>query len=196
MINLPPLTTLIDKGAGGGHEFERLLNQLLILYANHHDFDYEPMSGAGGDGGLDGLARQGGVPGFEGPAGFQFKWLWDGIHKGSKAAQITDSLARAAKNFPFLRHWILVTPHDLTQAEKKWFLAQSPRPDLALHHWGQARVESLLRDHNPKAFARYYPHTADGTPSVEINQSGSGTIVIGNHNATGKKAVVDRKSVV
>lgn len=81
MNNLPSLTARIDKGAGGGHVFEQLLNQLLILFANEHGFDYEPMGGAGGDGGLDGLARQGGVPGIDGPAGFQFKWLWDGICK-------------------------------------------------------------------------------------------------------------------
>jgi hypothetical protein len=89
MNNLPPLTERIDKGAPGGHEFERLLNQLLIVLANKHDFDYEPTGGAGGDAGLDGLARQDGVPGFDGPVGFQFKWLRDGIHKGSKVAQIT-----------------------------------------------------------------------------------------------------------
>lgn len=95
MNNLPPLTERIDQGAPGGHEFERLLNQLLILYANPQDFDYEPMGRAGGDDGLDGLARRGGLPGYDGPVGFQAKWLWGEIHKGSKAAQATDSLKRA-----------------------------------------------------------------------------------------------------
>ncbi|MCB1129430.1 MAG: hypothetical protein KDM81_23210, partial [Verrucomicrobiae bacterium] len=158
------------------------LNQLLILFANAEDFDYEPTGGAGGDDGLDGLARQGGVPGFEGPVGFQFKWLWDGIHKGNKAAQITDSLKRAASKFDFLRHWILITPHDLTPKEREWLLAQSPRAELAVHHWGQARIESLLRECAPKLFARYYPHeaAAAGLGGPRAISTGPGGFAIGS----------------
>ena len=160
MNNLPPLTERIDKGAPGGHEFERLLNQLLIAFANAKRFEYEPAGGAGGDDGIDGLARNGGVPGLDGPVAFQCKWLWGNIHKSPKAGQITDSLQRAADAFPDLRHYVLITPHDLTPAEKKWLLALKPRCDLIVHHWGQARVEGLLREHAPKLFARYYPHEA------------------------------------
>lgn len=119
MTNLPPLTSKIDKGAEGGHEFERLMNQLLLCYADRHGFEYEPAGSAGGDRGIDGLARRGGVPGFEGPVAFQFKWLWHGIHKGSKAEQITDSWKRAAGDHK-IRHWILVTPHELTPAATDW----------------------------------------------------------------------------
>jgi hypothetical protein len=124
MTNLPPLTSKINKGAEGGHEFERLMNQLLLCYADRHGFEYEPAGSAGGDRGIDGLARRGGVPGFEGPVAFQFKWLWDGIHKGNKATQITDSLKRAAQGSA-MRHWVLVTPHELTPAEKDWLLTLS-----------------------------------------------------------------------
>jgi hypothetical protein len=48
MTNLPPLTSTIDKGAEGGHEFERLMNQLLLCYADRHGFEYEPAGSAGG----------------------------------------------------------------------------------------------------------------------------------------------------
>jgi hypothetical protein len=34
MSSLPPLTERIDKGAPGGHEFERLMHQLLLRYAD------------------------------------------------------------------------------------------------------------------------------------------------------------------
>ena len=186
MNNLPSLTERIDKGAAGGHEFERLLNQLLILFANHHDFHYEPVGGAGGDGGLDGIARDGGVPGFDGPVGFQFKWLWDDIHKSRKAIQVTDSLMRAAATFDSLRHWVLVTPRDLTPAERKWLLEQSPREDLAIHHWGQARVEGLLREHAPKLFARYFPHEA-----ASAGMGGASIVnVIGDNNTVATKGSV------
>jgi formylglycine-generating enzyme required for sulfatase activity len=159
MGRLPPLTSRIDRGAESGGEFERLLNQLLLCHADRHNFEYEPAGGAGGDGGIDGLVRRGGVPGLQGPVAFQFKWLWDGIHKGSKARQVADSLTRAAQASE-IQHWVLVTPHDLTPAENDWLLARSPRADIAVHHWGQTRLEGLLRDYCPALFARYYPHEA------------------------------------
>ncbi len=173
MNNLSPLTERIDKGTAGGHEFERLLNQLLLSFADANRFEYEPAGGAGGDDGIDGLVRRGGVPGFDGPVAFQCKWLWDGIHKGAKARQVTDSLHRASAAFPDLRHYVLITPHDLTPAEKEWLLSLSPRPGLAVHHWGEARVESLLREHAPKLFARYYPHEAATARGNQANPNAS-----------------------
>lgn len=173
MSNLPPLTEKIAKGAEGGHEFERLMNQLLLCFADRHNFQYEPTGSAGGDHGIDGLAR-GSVPGFTGRVAFQFKWLWDGIHKGNKSEQITKSLNRAAE-IGDIRYWVLVTPHDLTSSEREWLLVQAPRkdlnarrkkrgdselPELTIHHWGQARLELLLRDYCPALFARYYQHEA------------------------------------
>ena len=99
MNNLPPLTERTDKGAAGGHEFERLLNQLLL------------------------------------------------------------------------------TPHDLTPKGKEWLLAQSPRADLKVHHWGQARIEGLLRECAPKLFSRYDAHEAasaglSGARTVSAGASG------------------------
>lgn len=79
---LPPLTALIDQGAAGGHEFERLMHQLLIEDGKRHGHAYEPVSGAGGDGGIDGWVAQG-LPGFNGPVAFQFKWLWDNLRSSS-----------------------------------------------------------------------------------------------------------------
>jgi hypothetical protein len=131
MDNLPPLTARIDRGAEGGHEFERLMNQLLLCHADKNHFVYEPVGGAGGDRGIDGLAREGGVPGMDGRVAFQFKWLWDDIHKGNKARQVTDSLERASKDKE-IRHWILVTPHNLKPSETKWFHDRSPREDPSL----------------------------------------------------------------
>ena len=172
MNNLPPLTERIGPGAAGGHEFERLLNQLLLALADAKGFEYEPVGGAGGDDGLDGLVRRGGVPGFNGPVGFQCKWLWGGIHKSPKAGQITDSLERASAAFPKLRHYVLITPHDQTPAEKKWLLALRPRPTLTVYHWGQARLEGLLREQAPKLFARYYPHeAATALPKRQANST-------------------------
>jgi len=189
MNNLAPLTTLLGPGAEGGHEFERLINQLLLSYADKQGFLYEPSGGAGADAGLDGLAPNGRVPGMDGPVGFQCKWLWDHLDKGSKARQIEDSLQRASKHFERIRHWVLVTPHDLTLNEQEWFnqLSQSLglafhdsremsddyqlRIDLRLHHWGKQKIESLL-PLCPPLFARYYPQAAREQLSVHAGVHG------------------------
>ncbi|MFN7146561.1 MAG: hypothetical protein ACK4YP_22490, partial [Myxococcota bacterium] len=155
---LPPLTERIDRGAAGGHEFERLMNQLLLVHADRNRFVYTPTGGAGGDGGIDGLAANG-IPGLSGPVAFQFKWLWDDVNKGSSARQIKDALDRASKARKDLRHWILVTPRDLEPSARAWLDTIEKRRGLAVHHWGQARIEQLLRQ-CPALLARYYPEEA------------------------------------
>jgi hypothetical protein len=126
---LPSLTTLIDQGAAGGHEFERLMHQFLIEDGKRHGYSYEPVSGAGGDGGIDGWVSRG-LPGFQGPVAFQFKWLWEDLHKGSNKAQIQDSLQRAALHSRKATHWVLVTPLDLKPSEQKWLVELGTAPRL------------------------------------------------------------------
>ena len=158
MVSLPALTEKIDRGAAGGHEFERLMHQLLLRFADVQGFTYEPVNGQGGDGGIDGMVRAGGVPGLEGPVAFQFKWLYDDVHKANKARQIQDSFARAASHKP-VRHWVLVTPWDLKPAEQAWLQSLAVEGGMEIHAWGKERIESLLRL-SPALFARYYPHEA------------------------------------
>lgn len=155
---LPALTERIDRGAPGGHEFEHLMHQLLLAHGNQHGFIYEPVHGAGGDSGIDGWARNG-IPGLEGPIVFQFKWLWDDIHKGEKARQVKNSLSRAEGSFREAGHWILVTPWDLKPSERNWLQSLKRVGGPVVHHWGQQKIENLLRD-CPSLFARYFPHHA------------------------------------
>lgn len=159
MSSLPSLTERIDKGAIGGLEFERLMHQLLLRHADRLGFGYEPRSGAGGDFGVDGIAPEGGVEGIHGESvGFQFKWLWGDLHKGDKARQIKAWLESAERHSD-LKHWVLVTPWDLKEAEREWLVALPKRGDVRIHHWGRERIESMLLD-APALFARYYPQTA------------------------------------
>lgn len=159
MTPLPPLTEFIDKGAAGGLEFERLMHQLLLRHADHYRFRYEPRGGAGGDAGIDGFAPQGGVEGVRTePVGFQFKWLWEDIHKGEKARQIKAWLDSAERHED-IRNWVFVTPWDLKEKEREWLHDLPSREDTRIYHWGRERVESLLRD-VPALYARYYPQEA------------------------------------
>jgi AcrR family transcriptional regulator len=158
LMALPALTERIDRGAPGGHEFEHLMHQLLLTHGSQHGFIYEPVHGAGGDGGVDGWARNG-FPGIEGPVAFQFKWLWQNIHKGENARQIKSSLARAESKFTVAGHWILITPLELKPSERKWLEGLKRIGGPVIHHWGQQKIESLLRG-CPSLFARYFPQRA------------------------------------
>ncbi len=154
---LPTLPTVRDLG---GDEFERLMNQLLLVYAENHHFEYEPYGSPGGDGGIDGLARRGGVPGLKkGPAAFQFKWLTGNLRTGNNARQIKESIEAAAASNPSIRHYVIVTPLNATPAQKEWMLGLSPRKDLVIHHWGHERIEALFRL-NDELRRVYYPETA------------------------------------
>ncbi|MCY1074685.1 metallophosphoesterase [Archangium lansingense] len=142
------------------------MHQLLLQHAKSHGFAYEPRSGAGGDGGLDGWVQRG-VPGLKGSVAFQFKWLWEDIHKGSKAAQIKDSLERVSRLRKKPRHWVLVTPWDLKPSEREWLSDLGASHKLTVHHWGQTELEHLLM-RLPSLFARYYPHAAGLLPEDRL----------------------------
>lgn len=117
MTKLPPLPKVRDLG---GDEFEKLLHQLLFAYAKSERFEYEQHGKLGAaEGGADGLARQGAGPGLKGVVGFQFKWLTGDLSKGGNAKQIKKSLADAATNDLQFRHWVLITPEDLSPAQKQ-----------------------------------------------------------------------------
>ena len=156
MTQLPPLPKVRDLG---GAEFEKLMNQLLLASAAHNHFDYEPHGKSGAaDDGIDGLAPDGGVPGLKGPVAFQFKWLSGSLSKPANARQITKSLADAVSSKLEFRHWVLVTPEDISPAQKEWLRELNPRLDLKLHHWGHAKITSLFRL-CPELRAEYYPET-------------------------------------
>ena len=157
MTKLPPLPKVCDLG---GDEFEKLMHQLLLAYADQEKFHYEPHGKSGAkDDGIDGLVRQGGVPGLKGPVAFQFKWLTGNLSRGDNARQIKRSLSDAAASDFKLRHYVVVTPENISPAQKKWLLGLSPRKDLKIHHWGHARITSLFRL-RPDLLAEYYPETA------------------------------------
>ena len=157
MTKLPKLTELTDMG---GEAWQSLMTQILQAYAEYHEFEYRPGPTPGPDHGVDGFAPKGGVPAMEGPVIFQAKWMWGGLHKGSSKTKIEESLNRAAEAHPEIRHWVLVSPHDLTDAEQGWFYALKPKKQLAsleLHHWGHEQITRLMRQLCPELFARHYP---------------------------------------
>ncbi len=99
------------------------------------------------------------MPGLKGPVAFQFKWLTGNLGKGGNAKQITASLDAAAASKRKFSHYVLVTPENISPAQKQWLLGLSRRPGLKIHHWGHAKITSLFR-HCPDLVFEYYPETA------------------------------------
>ncbi|MHB1309977.1 MAG: NACHT domain-containing protein, partial [Limisphaerales bacterium] len=167
MTKLPPLTKVRDLG---GEEFENLIHQLLMAYAADRGFEYEPHGKSGAaEEGIDGLARDGAGSGLKGMAGFQFKWLSGQLSIRKNARQIRKSLNDAVGGGFELRHWVLVTPEDITPLQKQWLLGLSPRQDLKVHHWGHAKISSLFRL-RPDLLAEYYPETAAASSSDQTQR--------------------------
>ena len=171
MTKLPPLPKVRDLG---GDEFERLMNLLLLAHAARHKYEYVTHGKPGAaDGGIDGLARRGGVPGLKGPVAFQFKWLTGNLTKGDNAKQIRASLKEAAAGEFKLDHYVVVTPESISAAQKRW-LSGLPktlglRPRLKVHHWGHAQISSLF-PLRPDLLAEYYPESARALTAGQTSQ--------------------------
>lgn len=155
---LPPLTERIEPDIAGKREFRRLMRQLLLVYADRARFVDVPADDDGDDGGVDGFAA-GGIPDLDGGVAFQFEWLWDDFCKAKEGDQIERSLRRVAKGEKGIKHWILVAPWELTPSEREGLSELGQKRGLSVHHWGQAKIEELLRL-CPALLARYYPDAA------------------------------------
>jgi hypothetical protein len=158
---LPPLTAVIGKGAAGGHEFERLMHQLLLQDAKSRGYSYEPVRGEGADNGIDGWAAQG-LPEVKGPVAFQFRWRWGDIRKETRIVRIR-YFQRSSARLRGDTHFVIVTPEELNPTEQDWFTELASSSGLQVHHWGPAHIEALLRG-SPALFARYYPQEAQSLP--------------------------------
>ena len=101
------------------------------------------------------------------PVGVQFKWLWgDPTLDSSKRRQVTESIEQAARLCPELKHWVLVTPHEMSNADRDWFGKLSLGQSFTLHHRGQIQIEEWLDGH-PALLARYFfPETARNHPEA------------------------------
>jgi 3',5'-cyclic AMP phosphodiesterase CpdA len=180
---LPPLTERIDPDVAGKREFRRLMRQLLLVYADRARFVDVPDGDDGDDSGVDGFAA-GGIPELEGGVAFQFEWLRDDFRKAKEVDQIQRSLQRAVEGEKGIKHWILVTPWELTPSEREWLSELGQESGLSVHHWGQAKIEELLRL-CPALLARYYPDAArplldgfDGADFRELARSYREKVVV------------------
>ncbi len=144
MINLPPLTKFWDKGPASGLEFEQLMKKLLIHDGSLKGYVFEPGT-TYRDSGIDGIVRKK-YPGMRCPVIFQFKWLEGPINKGSAAQQIEKSFQTLLEAYINFESYVLVTPHNFSKDEKKWFerLLEDKKTNITVYHFGHDEIQVLL----------------------------------------------------
>lgn len=177
--NVANLYQIIGKGAEGGHEFARVLNQLIIAEANERGLESIISSDASGDyKGVDSILKERWrrTDNFI-YTGFQYKFYPSNLTTNHKA-DIKLSLERVIDKFPEMSNWILVTPEDFSKNDMRWFellkkeyeykvsmieaaerfmnkRQQHFRNDLSISHWGHTKLISLMLKH-PEIGRHYY----------------------------------------
>ncbi|UPT69024.1 MAG: hypothetical protein M0D57_10565 [Sphingobacteriales bacterium JAD_PAG50586_3] len=169
--NIPSLYQKIARGAEGGLEFARIINQLLVIEGKQTDCEVIITDDAAGDfKGVDCIIRKLGSIAY---TGFQYKYYPSNLSIQHKR-RIEESLINAIDQFPEMEEWILVTPEDFTKYDAKWFeslkkkYAKEPecieiggrkyyfKKDkmLTFQHWGHTAITGLMLEY--PSIGRYY----------------------------------------
>ena len=120
--NIPTLYQKIGKGAEGGHEFARLLNQLMIAEARERGYEAIISSdSSGGYNGVDCILKQRWRQSERFVyTGVQYKFYPSNLSSQHKN-EIRKSLKNAIKKFREMTSWILITPEDFSKRDMEWF---------------------------------------------------------------------------
>lgn len=119
--NISNLYQKIGKGAEGGHEFARLLNQLMIAEANERGYEAIISSDSSGDyKGVDCILKQRWRQSERFIyTGVQYKFYPSSLSPQYKS-DIRNSLKNAIEKFPEMTSWILITPEDFSKRDMEW----------------------------------------------------------------------------
>jgi len=153
-MSIPNVSTLyqkISKGAEGGLEFARIINQLLISESELQGYHFINYSDAAGDyKGVDGILN---MPFTK--AGLQYKFFPSSFSANHKSA-IKEALKNAILKFPDMQEWILVTPEDPLQTDLIWLDNLSNELNMSVSIWGHERIINLMLKHTHIG-KNYYP---------------------------------------
>ncbi|XOV69327.1 MAG: hypothetical protein ACFHU9_09090 [Fluviicola sp.] len=140
--NAPTLYQKIKKGSEGGHEFARILIQLLTADSLAKGYKFITTSDASGDyKGVDAIAIVNGKK-----IGFQFKF-YPTTMSSSQKSSVIKSYKNAIEKFPEMDQWILVTPEDFDFRVMDWFDEKFPSDTIDCQHWGHAFIRDLMLKH-------------------------------------------------
>lgn len=148
--NIPSLSKIIHHGSEGGHEFARIMNQLLFEDSQMYDYHFQSYSDSAGDfKGVDALMEKG-----LRKIGLQYKFF-EGNPKNNKS-DLRKSLLNAVENFPDMDEWILVTPDNFSRHGMAWLEEISSLTPVKVKHWGHSEILAFMLK-LPHIGKKYYP---------------------------------------
>lgn len=150
--NIPSLSKIIHNGSEGGHEFARIMNQLLFEDSQMYDYHFQSYSDSAGDfKGVDALMEKGLKK-----IGLQYKFF-EGNPKNNKNV-LKKSLINAIESFPDMDEWVLVTPDNFTRHGMSWLEEISSITEIKVKHWGHSEILAFMLKF-PQIGKKYYsPH--------------------------------------
>lgn len=136
----------IDWGTVKRHDFDRVVEALLVAMFQVEPKYVEVLRGEGGDGGIDVVVRdEKDYPEII----FQLKFFpggFTGGHRATRQRQIEKSFNMAwNKHKP--RTWILVMPSNPHKNELAWVRELAKDKQVRIHMWGQAHLDRGLAAH-------------------------------------------------
>jgi hypothetical protein len=140
--NASSLYQRINKGAEGGLEFARIINQLLISESSIGEIRFTSYSDAAGDyKGVDAVINTS-----LNKSGLQYKFVPSSFSSNHKS-EIKTAFHKAIKNFPDMDEWILVTPEDINKFDLTWLETISNEFKIPIVHWGHSKIINLMLKH-------------------------------------------------
>lgn len=183
--NVASLYQKLDKGAEGGHEFSRIIKQLLIADGKERNYETLISSDSSGDyKGVDVIIKKH----WRGNnkytfIGIQCKFFPSNLSSNHKH-EIKSSLIKAIEKFPEMAQWIITTPEDFIKTDMEWFdslknefefiptLEESVKKfmnipgaidkrELQIAHWGHTDILAFMLNH-PDVGKYYYQELFSG----------------------------------
>lgn len=132
---------MINWGKIKRDRFDRLVEALLFRIHEEADDIHRAYRGAGGDGGIDYFA----ITKDDVLVIYQLKCFPEGIAANrSRMAEIQRSFAKAVKEHPDLKRWVLVLPTNVTPGQEKKVFALNQGRDIQIEIWDQTRLDAEL----------------------------------------------------
>lgn len=169
--NVPSLFKIIHHGSEGGHEFARILNQLLFEDSQMYDYHFQSYSDSAGDfKGVDAIIERGLKK-----IGLQYKFFEGDAKKGR--ISIKKSLINAIDSFPDMDEWVLVTPDNFTRYGMSWLEEVSFQMGIKVKHWGHSEILTFMlkfpqigkKYYSPQTFRSYNTYLDKEPTKAEIN---------------------------
>lgn len=155
--NVSNLYQRISKGAEGGLEFARIINQLMISESSKEDFQFQAHSDAAGDyKGVDSIMTRGLIK-----SGLQYKFL-PSPFKNEQKSQIKESFEKAIRQFPEMDQWVLIIPEEPNKFDLNWIEEISAQLKMPAIVWGHSKIINLMLKYKHIG-EKYYPELNYGT---------------------------------